>query len=62
MQSKSTKSLYTIRALKEEYINPFGEDLDKESFFNLSSGIQVDTELARIILGTTCATKNLLRI
>ena len=39
-----------IRALTEEYINPFGDDLDKESLFNLSSGLQGDIELAKRIL------------
>ena len=39
-----------IRVLTEEYINPFGDDLNKESLFNLSSGLQVDIVLAKRIL------------
>ena len=38
---KSTRPaqiLISERYVKEEYINPFEEDLDKESLFNLSSG------------------------
>ena len=36
--------------LNEEYINPFGADLDKQFLYNLSSGVPVDKNLSENIL------------
>ena len=39
-----------LGVLKEEFVNPFSNDLDKSKLFNLSSGAPVDTSIADSIL------------
>ena len=41
-----------IDVLKEEYVNPFGVNVDKEKLVNLSSGIALDDRIAAEILST----------
>ena len=40
-----------VKVLKEEYLNPFDESLDKMKLWNLSSGIPVSSTLAESIIG-----------
>ena len=42
-----------MKVLQEEYINPFSGELDKSQLYNLSSGIPVPEDLAKMILRTT---------
>ena len=39
-----------MEVLLDEYINPFGTDLDKPKLVNLSSGAPVDDAVAEILL------------
>jgi hypothetical protein len=42
-----------IHVLKEEYINPFGIQIDESNLFNLSSGVPVEDTVADDILSNT---------
>ena len=39
-----------VKVLKDEYVNPFGEELDKHVLYNLSSGVPLPDNISENIL------------
>ena len=46
-----------MKVLKDEYVNPFGEELDKHILYNLSSGVPLPDNISENILAIRDAGK-----